>query len=220
MSAIASRVNMSKRKRERSRKVTRVWKIEIWQGTPKGRQLKGERETKGGACKTNNKEKREASSTGKLPGSSKNIHKQTTNTRAEVAGDDVSSGAESCNCCCCRCFCCKCCQDANWKIDCTLNWLQINCKQRQRQQQQQPWQEHLQQPTECLLAAKLLSNIYHKKIAQNTSRNEAAHCRQIDALLMKLFKFPFSIQSGRNGGCLSTVSNCRWTRRLKGLLAY
>lgn len=47
----------------------------------------------GGACKTNNKEKREASSTGKLPGSSKNIHKQTTNTRAEVAGDDVSSGA-------------------------------------------------------------------------------------------------------------------------------
>lgn len=66
----------------------------------------------GGACKTNNKEKREASSTGKLPGSSKNIHKQTTNIRAEVAGDDVSSGAESGNCCSC-CCCCKCCQDAN-----------------------------------------------------------------------------------------------------------
>lgn len=154
MPAIASRVNMSKRDREREKQRRNA--------SVKNRNMAGGswgKKAQGGACKTNNKEKREASSTGKLPGSSKNIHKQTTNIRAEVAGDDVSSGAESGNCCSCCCRC-KCCQDANWKIDCTLNWLQINCKQ--RQQQQQLWQEHLQQPAEWLLAAKLLSNIYHE----------------------------------------------------------
>lgn len=184
MPAIARGVNMSKREKQRRK------------ASVKNRNMAGhtswEKKTKkGGACKTNNKEKRKASSTGKLHGSSKNIHKQTTNTRAEVASEDVSSGAESGNCCCC-----KFCQDANWKIDCTLNWLHINCKQRQ----QQPWQEHLQQPALWLLPAKLSSNIYYelkdifiwlrpkittKRNVQNMSRNKAAHCRQIDALLMK-----------------------------------